>query len=485
MSFSLTDSYSSLRRNIITILGTVLLGVLLGQAIQILGNLSLRWFVGVLACFTLILAVSIVGRPRAIFLSILILSIPLSFDYHLIYRPGHMGVSDGIAIGVMHVCLVILTVIWVYQVRSGEIHIDTFPSITVPILVMLLAALLSVFNSSDKALSLYGIVRSIEALAFCFYLANNLKTKRDLNLALVVLQLCVVIHGGVCIAEAVTGINFTTSFNVFLEEPSTAFRSAGLTGSPTYAGGYLAAVLPLVFIQLFTIEKTMGKILTLIVCVIGMTGLFLTLTRAAWLAAAAASIPVMFILLRYRVIKMRHVVLSILLVITFVFLFRGSIFSRLSEGWLNVKNRIHLIHTAANMVKAHPIIGIGINTYDEEMDKYVPSDLAYEWMYVVHNKYMLLWSETGPLGLLGFLWVLAAALRRVLRLTGSRDPLISRAAIALFGSLMVISIHMLFESYGGGPPLLQFWLIIGMIMGLSKALELDRPLHPRSHKVSQ
>lgn len=457
---------SSARRNIITALVMVLVGIAFGLIAQRLENLPMRWSGAVLVCFAIFLMVVISGKIRSIFLSLLILSILLSFNYHITYRP-HIGISDGIAIGGINLCLIILVLIWIHEIRDGKNQIDFFPATTIPILVMLIVAVLSLWNSSDRVLSLYGIVSYVEALIFYFYCANNLKSKKDLKLALLTLQLCMLIQGGICILETATNTNFITSFKVFGKEPySTVFRPGGLTGGPTYAGGYLAALLPLVFVQFFIFKNKMGKILTFLTSMIGITGLVLTLTRGAWLAAAIASIPTMLLLLRHRFVRIRHIAMVIMLIVAMLVVFRGRVFLRFSEGPQNLRNRVHLLQTAANMVKAYPIAGIGLNTFHTEMQRYVPPHLAYEWIYLVHNKYMLVWSETGTLGLISFLWLFASALRRAFRLSHSRDLLLSATSIGLFGSLVIIGIHMHFESYSGGAALNQFWLSIAMVAGL-------------------
>lgn len=453
----------------------LLSGILLGLFIPSLTVLPLKWFVGIFFCLLVFSIILISGNPRAVFFISLILGIPINFVYHLTYREEHIGVADGIVVSIPTICLTVLIVIWIYQIMiEGKNKIAFFPDTTVPILFMLLAGLISFLSSGDKILSVYGIISYIEIFIFYFYLVNNINTRQDLKLILFALQLCLLVFSSVCILETIIKTNFTASFKVLdYESDSGVFRAAGLTGSATYAGGYLATLLPLVFIQIFI---TRNKIIKLSIFLLSMTGilaLILTLTRGAWLALAIAAVFLAFLFYRHQLIKIRYVFPVIFALVILLIIFQGIILLRTSEGAVNLVNRGHLMQTALNMIKEHPILGIGLNTYSQEMEKYTSIYIPHNWIYQVHNKYLLIWSETGIVGLISFLWLLLVSLIKVIKLTHSIDPLISIIAIGLLGSLIAISTHMHFESYEGGNIILQFWLIIVIIVGLNKIQETN------------
>lgn len=472
MKHSLAIFLSSNKSKIIPI-AFLLSGVLFGLFITSLTMLPLKWFVGIFFCFAVLPILLISGNPRAIFLVLLILGIPINFVYHLTYREGHIGVADGIVISIPTICLTVLIVIWIYQVMiEGKNKIAFFSDTTVPILFMFLAGLISFLSSGDKILSVYGIISYIEIFIFYFYLVNNINTRKDLKLILFALQLCLLIFSSVCILETIIKTNFTASFKVLdYESDSGVFRAAGLTGSATYAGGYLATLLPLVFIQIFI---TRSKIIRLSIFLLSMTGilaLILTLTRGAWFALAIAAVSLAFLFYRYQFIKIRYVFPTIFTLVILLLIFQGIILLRTSEGLVNLINRGHLMQTALNMIKQYPLTGIGLNTYSSVMEQYTSIYVPHSWIHQVHNKYLLIWAETGVLGLIGFLWLLLVSLAKLLKLIRSKNHFISILAIGLFGSFIAIGIHMNFESYSGGNIVLQFWLIIAMIAGIDSFQE--------------
>lgn len=468
MNHSFAMFLSSNKNKIIPV-AFLLSGILLGLFIPSLTILPLKLSVGIFFCLLVFSIILISGNPRSVFLVSLILGIPISFVYHLTYREGHMGVADGIVISIPTICLTLLIFIWIYQVMfEGKNKIAFFPDTTVPILFMLVAGLISFLSSGDKILSIYGMISYIEILIFCFYLVNNINTRRDLNLILFALQLCLFVFSSVCILEAIIKTNFTASFKVLdYESDSGVFRAAGLSGSATYAGGYLATLLPLVFTQAFITRNKIIKLSIFFLCTMGILALILTLTRGAWLALAIAAVFLAFLFYRHQLIKIRYVFPIVFVLVILLIIFQGIIFLRTSEGAVNLINRGHLMQTALNMIKQYPLTGIGLNTYSIEMEQYTSIYVPHNWIYQVHNKYLLIWAETGILGLISFLWLLVVSFAKLLKLIRSKDPFISILAIGLLGSFIVLSIHMNFESYAGENPLvLQVWLIITLIAGV-------------------
>jgi putative inorganic carbon (hco3(-)) transporter len=298
-------------------------------------------------------------------------------------------------------------------------------------------------------------------------LVNNINNRRDLKLILFALQLCLLIFSSVCILESIIKTNFTASFKILDPDPdSEVFRAAGLAGSATFAGGYLATLLPLVFVQIFITRRKIIKLFIFLLSMMGMLALILTLTRGAWFAFAIAAVCLAFLLYRHQIIKIRYIFAGLFALVILVIIFQGIIFKRTSEGAVNLINRGHLIQTAFNMIKQYPLTGIGLNTYSLEMEKYTSIYVPNSWIYLVHNKYLLIWAETGIFGLISFLWLLWVSFAKLPRLIRSKDPFISILGMGLVGSFIAISIHMNFESYSGGNIVLQFWLIIAMIAGM-------------------
>jgi O-antigen ligase len=370
--------------------------------------------------------------------------------------------------------LFVLLLLWFYEERFKNYgKLNSFPLTTTPIALFLLACLLSFFNSNDVELSIYGFVEGIKGFVFYFYIANNIKDEKDIKLVLISLQLSIALIGAICILEAALETNFNTAFESVTQDPyTTLFRSAGLS-TPTLTAGYLAAIIPLASINYFFIKNNILKISLLISVTMALFGLLLTFTRAAWVSLAVGSVPLVFLLFRWRILKLRQVGLLILVIGTIAFFHHKNISLRFSEGLDNLYARYSIMLVAINMVKANPVLGVGLNTYQEEMDEYMPTSLPHHFMYVVHNKYMYVWSETGSIGFLCFLWIWLVVFWSLYKLSKSEIYLFYVTTAGLFSAFIVMGIHMLFESYASANRMYIFWLCIGILTGIRK-LHLDK-----------
>ena len=82
-----------------------------------------------------------------------------------------------------------------------------------------------------------------------------------------------------------------------------------------------------------------------------------------------------------------------------------------------IAGRAVLNNIAWRIIGDYPLVGIGVNNGAIMMSKYATSyEFRGEWLYLVHNKYLLEWFELGVFGLAAFLWFLMSKLRAGLRL---------------------------------------------------------------------
>jgi O-antigen ligase len=100
-------------------------------------------------------------------------------------------------------------------------------------------------------------------------------------------------------------------------------------------------------------------------------------------------------------------------------------------------NRMSLIRTSAELIKKHPVLGIGFDeqNFMMENEKYNFSDKV--WAHP-HNSYLHMWVFGGTLTFLALLWVgimLIIPIRRALR-TNLDDPFLLAASAAVVGLLI-------------------------------------------------
>jgi len=75
------------------------------------------------------------------------------------------------------------------------------------------------------------------------------------------------------------------------------------------------------------------------------------------------------------------------------------------------------LRIAVRAIEAHPLLGLGPGAYGYLYKAYLPDDLPRQWLYTVHNEYLLRAAETGIPGGVAFVVLLVAALRLAMRLS--------------------------------------------------------------------
>ena len=135
---------------------------------------------------------------------------------------------------------------------------------------------------------------------------------------------------------------------------------------------------------------------------IGTVALLLSNTRNAWLGGAAG---VALLILRWN---WRWVLPAAAAVTLLFFILPQSFQQRVYDGFnpedRTIQGRIELIQTGAQMVRAHPITGVGPRMVPRSASAFKTRDDFPDWMYVhLHNSPLQIAAELGLLTLL--IWI--------------------------------------------------------------------------------
>jgi hypothetical protein len=415
-----------------------------------------------LAAGALVLAAAsfIMGRATVPILG-LTFTVPFDLMHHLTYIPGQIGSSSGLTVD-----LTDLWVIWLvleYGYARWKRNVRPAPGLAgifLPMALLLVADVFSLWGSSDIVLTLYGIVAHVKLAALFLILALTIaQGESQLRAASLGFILAVLVVGAVCIVESVLSVNFRAS----LEDDGMAdyaFRAAGLN-TATLTAGYLAVLLPIICIDLITCRGFRKCLAALALC-LGLAGLFCTLTRAAFVLLIIGSIPLLVYLHRRRFIRPRHILVCVGAAAIVYASLADRIHSRLDEGNGNLIGRNVLIKAAFNMAATSPIVGVGLNTYEVHMFEFMPRDENQRWVAGVHNEFARALAETGPLGLFALVWLIGLTVVRATSLARISLPM----GIGLLCSMIIAALDMNIESYASGPDRVNLWIVLAIVAGL-------------------
>ena len=137
-------------------------------------------------------------------------------------------------------------------------------------------------------------------------------------------------------------------------------------------------------------------------------------------------------------------------------------------------DRIAIFRNSINMIKQHPIIGVGANTFMKNYKKYKESP---EYMNIVtsdtlyaHNNFLHIAAELGLIGLSIFIWLLYQLFRECVSIyKGQEDPFFKIVSLSLSACLLAFLVNGLTESslYSSRVALI-FWYIMGLSFSLKK-----------------
>ena len=175
---------------------------------------------------------------------------------------------------------------------------------------------------------------------------------------------------------------------------------------PNDFGAYIITIIPLAFAFLCKELDKLKRWVLFFACLLGIFCLFMTASRSAWIGFIVAAYI-------YFLYYNKKIALAIPLVIFVFILFLPHGFHRVKEifdlhsgtSW----ERVKLWQGAWNMIKAHPMLGLGINTFSRYFSQFKPSD--YPDLKYAHNSYLQMWSEIGIAGLGIFLCLIATVLK--------------------------------------------------------------------------
>jgi hypothetical protein len=162
-------------------------------------------------------------------------------------------------------------------------------------------------------------------------------------------------------------------------------------------GAYLVVIIAIAISLLFCRNTSLKQkiLLSAITLLLGWS-LMATGSRGAWLGFLIA---VVYLVINKS--KKSVVVILLLLVISGFFMpnyvkDRFSDFAKIKERQGTVWERLKLWSGTVNMIKDHPFLGSGANTYTRNFPRYKPKD--YPDVRYTHNSYLQMASEIGIVG---------------------------------------------------------------------------------------
>lgn len=189
-------------------------------------------------------------------------------------------------------------------------------------------------------------------------------------------------------------------------------------GNPIFFAAYLVIILPIAVGLFFTHHKLWVRILLAVFLACGITALFFTQTRAAYIGFAFSMLVFSFL-----AIKQNRTRISILIVILIIF---GIFLSLTKHIWMRQQEHVLIWRDSLVMWLKYPLLGTGPGTFHLYFPKFASEELKKIWpqdRFIVndaHNEYVQYLAETGIAGFGILVWILVSFFRNAYSISRNR-----------------------------------------------------------------
>lgn len=349
--------------------------------------------------------------------------------------------------------------------------------INIPFLLFILAAFLSFKNSLNYADSLHGILKLLKYAAIFLICSVEIRDKRHLTRIIAAITL----GASLVTIDALWQIAFGRDFirgNV-LQSAIGLIRPTASFPNPNVMGVYLSATTPLIVGLALFYYKGKTKMTMLLAGILAATGLYLTFSRGSGLG--------LYLALLFMAVARRNRTLTAVLIImlmAFPLLVPKNI-----KDWARQVNynpvvfmcnydRLSMYRNTINMIRHHPFLGVGVNTFIKNYGKYKlpePENAKTPDSIYAHNSFLQMTAEVGLLGLVAFLWALFALFSYTKgaykKIKDSYYRIVLLSVVACLFAFLVNSLTETSLYYARVVTI--FWYLVGFLLAFKKFLPSD------------
>ncbi len=337
---------------------------------------------------------------------------------------------------------------------------------------LIIISLLSFVNSVNYNSSIQGIVKLLKYLLIFAVCSQAIKDKGHIKK--IVFSVCcgVSLSAIDALWQFLFGYDFihriALHHNIGIPRVSAAFPN------PNLLGIYMSAFIPLVAGLAILYFKGKNKALMSFLTILALVGMFLTFSRGAGLAVY---LVILFLCIAGR----KKLLISALVAVILIFPF---VMPKDIKKWAKEVNynpivfmlnqdRISIYNNTINMIKHHPFIGVGVNTFSLNYGKY-KTESAEKYAHTPdtiysHDIYLQMAGEIGLLGLAVFFWFLFLIFKNAVSCYIKLDDEYLKAiSLSLVAGLVAFLINGLTEtSLYNARVAMVFWYLIGISLSLN------------------
>ena len=311
--------------------------------------------------------------------------------------------------------LVVIVLVKIYTKRD-EIVLSIWNSkLTIFLVLWIAMGFASLIPAIDRTAVAIGIIRLIRVFITYFVIFHFVRNQKTTNFILKCFLLALFFQSLLMIIQAVTG---SLVFNVpgtrmGLDIVGEINRPTGTLGHSSHYAKFCGLVLSIALAYAFFSAHLKTKLYMIAFWVSGSIALVFTVSRIGLISWLLSIIIFFIVILSFRIVparKKKVVLLSgftfIAISVTILILIGGTLLkSRMMEDYGSATVRVPMWKVAINIIKAHPLVGVGLDNYTLVHRHYDDTNeqISIVFPAPVHNLFLLYAAEIGIIGLIFFL----------------------------------------------------------------------------------
>ena len=423
-----------------------------------------------------------------------ILEIPLQLDKYFLYfeRDAKLGAVGGINISITTISLVCLYILWAVWPSKNNRKVRGELVAGLPMIFYIGVVALSIFAATIKMLSIFDFVLLIQSYGLFFYIANRVRTREDFKFLLGVFFVTALVQSFIIIGQKAIGESFYGQrvdigpLALMVWEDG---RPCSSMHSPVLAGSFLSLIWLPALAVLTTLEKGWLKYLAIAMVVFGGLAILITQTRGAILTAVVGAAAIGFACLRRGWFPMRLVAIGAIMAVISIVPLAEVIEKRITSGDNgSAEARLHLASIAKQMIERAPVFGVGAGNCHLVGESFANQhEFRALWYYTVHCKYLVVWVETGIIGLIAFLFVVSNGVRDGVTAWVSRNRFLGPIGFGLAIGIIGHMLHMIVDIFNSRTQVQTLWALLGTVAAIRMIAmhEADEALYSSSEDDSE
>jgi O-antigen ligase len=411
---------------------------------------------------------------RRVLLTAILIDLPLQADINL----GHneqataFGSLSGWNVSIMTAALAGLYALWFceYVIRSKNTPVIR-PLLGWPLILYIGFGFLSVTAARNVELSYFELFLLVQVFFLFLYISCTVRSSEEVLYIFKFLLLGMLLECMIVALLVVVGhsLDLAPGITARLDPGASGIRAriGGTIGDPNGLASYYEMLLAATCGVLLAPVGSRFKQLAFVAFGLGGLGLIQTFSRGGWLSFGAAFVLICVLAAKRGLLPARFIVLCALAFIVLFIAFGGSILARTGgDDNGSTHARGPLMTLAFDVIQDNWLFGVGPNNFAIAMQPYITSAFFGDWIYTVHNKYLLVWAETGIGGLTAFVAFLIVIISRGITCWRRADPVLAPLALGLTAAVIGRSVHMFVDLFSARPQVESLWFTGALITAM-------------------